>query len=808
MKNNLERAELGSPIIMCQAGAVGVKLGRARIMVRGIVQGVGFRPFIHRLASDHELKGWVLNSTEGVVIEVEGPIKRLEEFIANITLKAPPLAVIERVESSFLPPVGYQSFIIQASQEEEGKFVLISPDICICPDCLRELSDPQDRRYHYPFINCTNCGPRFTIIKDIPYDRPKTTMAAFQMCPSCKEEYLNPSDRRFHAQPNACSACGPRVWLVNERTTGDSLTEGEEAIIMARHLLNRRAIVAVKGLGGFHLACDATNDASVALLRERKCRVNKPFAIMSLDCRAVEGYCHVNDAERQLLESPQRPIVLLRRKSGSPISALVAPNNSYLGVMLPYTPLHYLLLERRGGEPETLALVMTSGNMSEEPIAIGNEEALERMGTLADAFLLHDRDIYVRCDDSVTRVFEGKETIIRRSRGYAPFPVRLNFEMKPVLACGAQLKNTFCITKENYAFLSQHIGDMENLESLSSFESGIEHLKRLFRVSPEVIAYDLHPEYLSTKYARELRGNGQLSSGVQFVPVQHHHAHIASCLAENGVQEAVIGVAFDGTGYGEDGQIWGGEFLVCDFRHFERRAHLKYVVLPGGEAAIRKPYRMAISYLYHIPTALTSGLALLDRIDPVELEIVRRQIERGINSPLTSSCGRLFDAVSSLLGICDVITYEGQAAIELEMLADESFEDGYHWPLPRGKFPITINQEPILCDIIHDLRTGVPIAIISAKFHNAVAEMVSGVCCLIREQDGVNSVALSGGVFQNLYLLKRTLSHLWRKGFTLYIHHQVPCNDGGIALGQAVIANAKVTSPELRRSIYVPSGAV
>ena len=805
-----ENSEIDLAMNDAPRGAVSVELGRARIIVRGIVQGVGFRPFIYRLANDHELNGWVLNSTEGVVIEVEGSTKRIEEFIADITLSAPPLAVVEKVESSFLPPIGYRSFIIQPSQEQQDKFVLISPDICICPDCLRELFDPRDRRYRYPFINCTNCGPRFTIIKDIPYDRPKTTMAAFQMCPSCEEEYYNPSDRRFHAQPNACPTCGPRVWLVNGRTAGDNSTKGEEAIIRARHLLNKGAIVAVKGLGGFHLACDATNDASVARLRERKGRVNKPFAIMSLDCQAVEKYCHVSDAERQLLKSPQRPIVLLRCKSGSPISALVAPNNSCLGVMLPYTPLHYLLLESKGAETDTPALVMTSGNMSEEPIAVGNEEALERLGTLADAFLLHDRDIHVRCDDTVTRVFEGKEAIIRRSRGYAPFPVRLDCEMRQVLACGAQLKNTFCITKENYAFLSQHIGDMENLETLSSFESGIEHFRRLFRLSPDVIAYDLHPEYLATKYALELRHNGaeQLSGETPFVPVQHHHAHIASCLAENGVPETVIGVAFDGTGYGEDGQIWGGEFLICDFGHFERRAHLKYVVLPGGEAAIRKPYRMAISYLYHLPAALTSGLTLFERIDPVELEIVRRQIEKGINSSLTSSCGRLFDAVSSLLGICDVITYEGEAAIRLEMLADESFEDGYHWPLPKGKFPIVIDTEPILGAIIHDLKAGVPIAIISAKFHNAVAEMISGVCCLIRERDGLSKVALSGGVFQNLYLLKRTLGHLRKRGFKPYIHHQVPCNDGGIALGQAVIANAKVASPNLRRgSVHVLSGA-
>lgn len=781
---------------------MGVEMVRARIVVKGIVQGVGFRPFIYRLANEQKLKGWVLNSSEGVVIEAEGPLPNLEEFIANINLKAPSLAVIEKIETNLLPPLGYQSFVIKASQEQEDKFVLISPDISICQDCLRELFDPKDRRYRYPFINCTNCGPRFTIIKDIPYDRPKTTMAVFQMCPSCEKEYHNPNDRRFHAQPNACPRCGPQVWLAD--ANGSTLAEGEEAIIMARGLLSQGYIVAVKGLGGFHLACDATNKAAVAILRERKKRVNKPFAIMSLDLQAVESYCYLNEQERELLESPQRPIVLLRRKPFSAISDKVAPNNSYLGVMLPYTPLHYLLLEKRGDNTDMLALVMTSGNISEEPIAITNQEALERLRTLADFFLLHNRDIHLRCDDTVTRVFEGREAIIRRSRGYAPFPVRLNFETKPVLACGAELKNTFCLTKENYAFLSQHIGDLENLETLNSFESGIEHFKRLFRISPEVVAYDLHPEYLSTKYALQLKHS--LGKKMKFIAVQHHHAHIASCLAENGLEEKVIGVAFDGTGYGEDGKIWGGEFLVCDFQHFKRLAHLKYVVLPGGEAAIRKPYRMALSYLSHLPASLTKGLSFFDRLDPGELAIVKREIEGRINSPLTSSSGRLFDAVSSLLGVCDVNTYEGQAAIELEMIADESIEEGYHWPLPKGRFPLVIDQAPIFSNIIRDLKAGLPVSIISAKFHNALAEMISGVCDIIREREGINKVALSGGVFQNIYLLKRTLSQLRKKGFEPYIHHQVPSNDGGISLGQAVIASAKTLSV-IKRSSYVLSRA-
>jgi len=801
VKSATRAAGTASRTIAGQTDAARSRLTRARVIVRGIVQGVGFRPFIYRLAHHYGLPGWVLNSTDGVVIEVEGAAARLEEFVADITIRAPPRAVVEKVETSRLPPVGYREFIIQPSQEQEDKFVLISPDICICPDCLSELFDPSDRRYRYPFINCTNCGPRFTIIKDIPYDRPRTTMSRFQMCSGCESEYHHPADRRFHAQPDACAGCGPQVWLVSGENPNRHLARGDAAVLMTRNLLSHGSIVAVKGLGGFHLACDATNNAAVSLLRERKHRVNKPFAIMCLDSATVERYCEVSDAEKQLLESPQRPIVLLRGKPDSPISSLAAPNNTSLGVMLPYTPLHYLLLERRGDGTDVLALVMTSGNMSEEPIAIGNEEALACLGELADAFLFHDRDIYLRCDDSVTRVFEGREAIIRRSRGYAPFPVRLNFETRPILACGAQLKNTFCLTKENYAFLSQHIGDMENLETLASFESGIEHFKRLFRISPEVIAYDLHPDYLATKYALQLEHDDRknVDRKMQFVPVQHHHAHIASCLAENGVMEPVIGVAFDGTGYGEDGQIWGGEFFTGDLRHFERRAHLKYVVLPGGEAAIRKPYRMALSYLAGLPQALTNGLGLLQWIDPLEVEIVKRQIEKRINSPLTSSCGRLFDAVSALLGVCDVATYEGQAAIELEMAADESVVDSYPWFLPKDKFPLIIDQLPLFESIIHDLKTGVAVATISGRFHNSIAEMTAAVCFRIREYDGISKVALSGGVFQNLYLLKQTLACLRRDGFAPYIHHQVPCNDGGIALGQAVIAHSRVTHPELRK---------
>ncbi len=766
---------------------------RAQVVVRGIVQGVGFRPFVYRLAQEHQLSGWVLNSTQGVVIEVEGPRQRIDGFIAELRASPPPQAVIERVETSLLPPVGYSSFIVEASREG-NEFVLISPDICICADCLDELWNPQDRRWAYPFINCTNCGPRFTIISDIPYDRPKTTMSAFTMCPHCDEEYHNPADRRFHAQPNACSLCGPHLELATNGARPPEAPLDGEPIEVARRLLAEGAIVAVKGLGGFHLACDATNAEAVATLRERKQRVDKPFAVMSLDVDTVRRYCQVSEGEAQLLESPARPIVLLRRKQGSPIAAQVAPANNNLGVMLPYTPLHYLMLGD-GATPAPLALVMTSGNMAEEPIAIGNQEALERLSPLADYFLLHDRDIYVRCDDSVTRLFRGREAMLRRSRGYAPFPVRLDLELKEILACGAELKNTFCLTKGTYAFLSQHIGDMENYETLASYQASVEHFQKLFRVNPQAVAYDLHPDYLATRYALELAE----AEGLRRVPVQHHHAHVVSCMAENGVSEEVIGVAFDGTGYGTDGHIWGGEFLLADCRRFRRLGHLKYVPLPGGEAAIRRPYRMAVSHLLSAfgEEALDLPLELWAQIEATELALVHRMMAAKVNSPLTSSCGRLFDAVSALLGVRGVVNYEGQAAIEMEMLAAAGVDEVYDWSRPSS-YPIIIDPAPVLRGVVSDLRRGVDVAVISARFHNTIAEIIVGVSQAARERTGINRVALSGGVFQNIYLLGRTLDRLESQGFEALIHHQVPTNDGGIALGQAVIANARLSKRKER----------
>ncbi len=766
---------------------------RAQVVVRGIVQGVGFRPFVYRLAQEHRLAGWVLNSTQGVVIEVEGDRGRINRFLSALTASPPPQALIERVETNLLPSIGYSSFVIEASRGGD-EFVLISPDICICADCLSELRDPQDRRHGYPFINCTNCGPRFTIIGDIPYDRPKTTMRVFAMCPRCQREYDDPDDRRFHAQPNACPVCGPQVQLVGNGDRLGEATAQAEAIDTARRLLVEGEILAVKGLGGFHLACDATNPRTVATLRERKRRVDKPFAVMSPDVETVRRYCHVSEGETQLLETPARPIVLLRRRPDSPIAREVAPGNSYTGVMLPYTPLHYLLFEGNGrnGTEMPPALVMTSGNLSEEPIATGNEEALDRLAQLADYFLLHDRDIHVRCDDSVTRLFRGQEAILRRSRGYAPFPVRLNLELKEVLACGAELKNTFCLTKGTYAFLSQHIGDMENYETYESYRSAIEHFQRLFRVEPRAVAHDLHPNYLATRYALELAE----AEGLREVGVQHHHAHVVSCMAENGVSDRVIGVAFDGTGYGADGHIWGGEFLLADYRRFRRLAHFKYVPLPGGEAAIRRPYRMAISHLLSAfgEEALDLPLELWSRVHPAELALIRRMMVTEVNCPVTSSCGRLFDAMSALLGVRGVVNYEGQAAIELEMLAAEGVDEAYDWNCSRAH-PRIIDPAPLLRGVVSDLIRGVDTGVISAKFHNTIAVVIAAVSEAARQRTGVGTVALSGGVFQNMYLLGRTLEELERRGFETLIHHQVPANDGGIALGQAVIASAKCGRP-------------
>lgn len=776
---------------------------RFRILVKGIVQGVGFRPFVYQLAHRHNLPGWVLNSSEGVIIEVDGEPTQLKAFADDIRLKAPPRARIEKVAFEELEAAGFAGFEIKESLPEEGKFLPISPDIATCDECLKELFNPKDRRYRYPFINCTNCGPRFTIIEDIPYDRPLTTMKKFTMCPDCQREYNDPMSRRFHAQPNACSSCGPALTLVDSKTKGQgSGGKGqgianevdqppvashqslvfEDAIKETIDLLKQGKVIAIKGLGGFHLACDAENNAAVELLRNRKRRFGKPLAIMVADIEKVRQYCEVSQAEEKVLLSPERPIVLLKKKPSITISEEVAPNNNYLGVMLPYTPLHHLLLRE-----SAMALVMTSGNISEEPIAMENEEAFRRLGHIADYFLLHNRDIYSRYDDSVTRVIDDGMIMIRRARSFAPYPIHLPFKAKQILAVGPELKNTFCLTKENYAFVSQHIGDMENLETMEHFLATLELYKRLFRVEPEIVAYDFHPEYLSTKFALE-------QEGVELIGVQHHHAHITSVMVENNVSNKVIGVSFDGTGYGTDGHIWGGEFLVCDWKEFERVAHFEYVPMPGGAAAIEKPYRMAFGYLYHLlgREALDLKLDLWQRVKQSEVELMAQQIDKKINTPLTSSCGRLFDAVSSLLGIRDVVQFEAQAAIEMEMIADENIEECYHCEIMKNSVRV-IGVKPVFDGIVKDLTQGISRAEIAGKFHNTIVAAILCICGEIREETGLSIVALSGGVFQNALLFKKVKRSLIEAGFKVIYHQQVPTNDGCISLGQAVIAN-NVTS--------------
>ena len=756
------------------------KAGRlAKIKVRGVVQGVGFRPFVYRLAHQHQLMGWVRNTSGNVEIEVEGSEEALESFLSDLEAKAPPMARIEKVEATFHPPKGYTRFQIGQSLSREGQYQLVSPDIATCEDCKREIFSPADRRFGYPFTNCTNCGPRFTIIEDIPYDRPKTTMRKFQMCPQCRQEYDDPIDRRFHAQPNACPQCGPSLELV----AGEgSPVEGSDVIKSASDLLKAGKILALKGLGGFHLACDATNEEVINTLRARKRRPSKPLAVMIATVEEIEKHCLVSPEERKLLESPQCPIVLLRWKRGSNISPAVAPNLKYLGVMLPYTPLHHLLLKETA-----LPLVMTSGNLSEEPIAQDNGEALRRLKGIADYFLLHNRGIYARYDDSVYMV-EGMPQAIRRARSYAPYPIFLPFKSKQILACGAELKNTFCLTKDEHAFLSQHIGDMENEETLDHFENTIGLYKKLFRLEPEIIAYDMHPEYLATKYALEAGAKESL----KIVPVQHHHAHIVSCLVENKVEGPVIGVALDGTGYGTDGTIWGGEFLLADWRSFQRVGHLEYVPLPGGEAAIRKPYRMALGYLYSFlgEDFSLEGLPFT-RLNPAELDIIKQQLRRGINFPLTSSAGRLFDAVSALAGVRQEIDYEAQAAIELEMLAPDEVEERQSYPFSIVKHEEVrvVKLEELFSAVVQDVKNQTPVPVISLKFHHTMAEIIAEMCKLMAKESGINQVALSGGVFQNRLLLKLATSALQREGFSVLTHHLVPCNDGGISLGQAVIAN-------------------
>ncbi|HEV2450860.1 MAG TPA: carbamoyltransferase HypF [Streptosporangiaceae bacterium] len=741
---------------------------RVKARVEGTVQGVGFRPFVYSLATRLGLGGLVGNDADGVFLEVEGPPGAVKEFLAALRDEAPPLARIERVAATGIPPDGTTAFTIVPSQPGGQRRTLVPADSATCADCLAELADPADRRFGYPFINCTNCGPRFTIIRDVPYDRPLTTMAAFTMCDRCAAEYHDPANRRFHAQPVCCPDCGPALRLLDGKQ-GDPLAEAAGVIMSGQ-------VLAVKGLGGYHLAVDATNEAAAAALRRRKHREDKPFAVMVADLAAARQLCEVDQTSARLLASPRRPIVLMPRHDD--LAAAVAPGNRQLGLMLPYTPLHHLLL-RAISRP----MVLTSGNVSDEPIAYRDDDALARLGGIADAFLMHDRAIHVRTDDSVTRAVRGREMLLRRSRGYAPEPVTVA-PLPPILACGGELKNTFCLAKEHHAFVSQHIGDLENAETLASFTEGIEHYRRLFDIEPEVVAHDLHPDYLSTKYALEL--------GLPLAGVQHHHAHIASCLADNGTGGPVIGVAFDGTGYGTDGTIWGGEFLVADLAGFERAGHLAPVPMPGGAAAIRQPWRMAAAYL---DVAGLDGGEVARRNER-RWAAVLALARRGVNAPVTSSAGRLFDAVAALLGVRDEINYEGQAAIELEQLAAPAQAGGYVAGI-RETEPFTVSGASLVAAVAEDLGRGTPREVIAARFHHAMAALITRGCLLARERYGLDVVALSGGVFQNVLLLYGATARLEAAGFRVLTHSRVPCNDGGISLGQAVVA-ARNTSPPSR----------
>ncbi len=751
---------------------------RAEIKITGIVQGIGFRPFIYNLAKEHYIRGWVLNNEKGVSIDAEGDDGSLARFIQDVQSRAPSLSRIESLEVEFLEPLHYSSFEIRMSEEARDKFVLVSPDVATCDQCLSELFSPGNFRYRYPFINCTLCGPRFTIIRDIPYDRHKTTMSPFVMCPVCQKEYEDPADRRFHAQPNACPVCGPALLLIDQG--GNRIAD--DPVENTLCLLGRGQIVAIKGIGGFHLACDAKNEDAVSALRSRKFREDKPFAVMCRDMEEVKEHCDVDESEERLLSSVERPIVILKRRKDSAIAPSVAPHQSTLGAMLPYSPLHHLLLS---GPLKTL--VMTSGNVSDEPIAYKNEEARNRLGRIADAFLFHDREIHVRCDDSVTRIFEGKTYTLRRSRGYVPFPVKLSFPLEMILACGGELKSTFCLTRGPHAFVSHHTGDLENLETLSSFEEGIAHFKKLFFIEPKAVVYDLHPDYLSTRYALSL-------PHIPKVGVQHHHAHIASCMAENGIEGDVIGVALDGTGFGTDGTVWGGEFLVASLKDFCRVAHLKPVPMPGGSMAIKEPWRMAGVYLSEAfgDGARELSIEFVKRVDFKKWDILKRMIEKKINAPLTSSMGRFFDAISSLLSIRDAVHYEGQAAIELEMIADHGIEEEYSFDIRNDSMPMVIDPGETIRALVRDLEAGVPRPMISGKFHRTMVSLILRTCQAVRSAERLNRVVLSGGVFQNMLLLSLVTRGLRQAGFDVYTHRLIPTNDGGISLGQAVIGHMRL----------------
>jgi len=755
---------------------------RSRIRVEGIVQGVGFRPFVHALASEAGLSGFVGNDSVGVFIEAEGPPEAVARFVEDLRARAPTLAVVDRVASEPIAPLGGERFEIMPSTPGTEADALVSPDSATCADCLAELADPSDRRYGYAFVNCTNCGPRFTIVRRVPYDRDNTTMAGFVMCGACRREYEDPSDRRFHAQPTCCPDCGPSLRLVasdGRRLDGDPVAATAE-------LLGQGSVVAIKGLGGFHLAADATQEGAVERLRSRKHREERPFAVMVRDLEAARRLAEVDDAEAALLTGPERPIVLVRRRArpDPALSVEVAPRTRELGLLLPYTPLHHLLaagLDR--------PFVLTSGNVSDEPIAYLDDDAVERLAGIADAFLLHDRPIATRTDDSVLRVALGSTLPIRRSRGFTPRPLEVPIHFRrPVLAVGAELKSTFCLGKGTRALVSHHIGDLENYETFRSFSTGVTHLCDVFGVAPSVVAHDLHPDYLSTKYALDLEASAP-EDNLELVGVQHHHAHIASCLAENGSVGPVLGVALDGAGFGPDGTIWGGELLVADLAGFERVGRLAPVPMPGGASAVRQPWRMAAAYADAALGAEAERLEVARRHGREWAEVVGLSRSR-VSCQMTSSAGRLFDAVAALLGVRDVVTYEGQAAVELEQLADPLEAGRYPMGSTRGRL-LELSGAELVAAVATDLAAGVEPPLVAARFHNGFAAAVAGAASELCAERRLRTVALSGGVFQNVRLLTALVARLRSSGLEVLTHSRVPPNDGGISLGQAAVAAAR-----------------
>jgi len=752
----------------------GKTIVRRRFLISGIVQGVGFRPFVFRRAGELGLSGWVRNIPAGVEMEAQGTAEALDAFQHALAHDLPPLAVVTSSSAEDIPPVEECGFVILPSADGE-KNIQVAPDSALCGDCLAELFDPADRRYRYPFITCTNCGPRYSIITGIPYDRPRTTMAAFPLCPACKGEYDDPADRRFHAQPIACPTCGPRLRLLD--ADAQPVAERDDALVRAVELLHAGQILAVKGIGGYHLAVDACNPEAVRRLRERKKRDEKPFAVMAADLATARRLVVLGPMEERLLTGPESPIVIAAKAPDCPVDRLVAPANGWLGLMLPYAPLHHLLMR-----DHFQALVMTSGNISDEPVAFEDRDALGRLNAIADYFLVHDRPIHIRSDDSVMRVFQGKPLFYRRARGYAPRAVRLPFGTQPLLAVGAELKGAVCLVQGEQAFLSQHIGDLQNSSTCDAFRHTIRHLAGILEITPRSVACDLHPDYLSSVHAAE--------TGLPLTRVQHHHAHLAACMAENGLDGQVIGIIFDGTGLGQDGTVWGGEFLVGGYDGFERAGNFLPVPLAGGDAAVREPWRMALAWLHR---SLGNGAFDLDhpaarRLDDAQKGIFAAMLERGINAPLTSSCGRLFDAAAAVLDVRQAVSYDGQAAIELEALAEGAEVLGTYSCGITGDERLIVDFAPLFADLLADRAAGADTAAMAYRFHATVARAAVDVCTRIAGKSGLDRVVLSGGVFQNRLLTEMIYTGLFDRGLQVFTHRLVPPNDGGIALGQAAIA--------------------